>query len=111
MYKLAIKLCSLKYKRKINVDRKIWNDIGYTGDYNYAWVGIKYDGSTWNRVGDGQAADMEPNDWYDGTVPSGTGRNFANLVILSASNSNKNFRLMDTSDGNYRFICEKKNII
>ena len=63
----------------------------------------------WTRVGDGQAADMEPNDWYYGTEPSSVDRNLANLVIVSASNSNKNFRLMDTSDGNSRFICEKEN--
>ena len=75
-----------------------------------AMVGIKHDGSMWTRVGDGQAADMDPNDWYYGFTPSGGVYKYAKLVISSTNNPTKNFRLYDTRNGVGVFICEKENV-
>ena len=91
------------------VDREIWDGIGYKGSVHMAWVGIKHDGSTWTRVGDGQDAEMDPNGWYqDAVVPDGSSDKFSMIVLSSVLNSAKNMRLDDQTVGYNRFICEKE---
>ena len=77
-----------------------------------AWVGIKHDGSTWTRVGDGQDAEMDPLGWYYDVVPIPTGSStltYLMIVLNSSVNSSKNMKLMQVSGSSARpFICEKE---
>ena len=93
MYRLSIKL----------VDREIWDSFGHSGTFYLAWIGIKHDGSTWTRVGDGQEAEMDPLGWFPNADL--TGNNFQHIIVILK----KDMKLIDAPQYvTKQFICEKE---